>query len=402
MFRIKKMFILLLVFCFVTTVFSGRIIKENYDDEFIVDGFTVEKELEVIGEEILDIVRQVSTYKYHTNVFLTVKNDNLPKRWFEIRDCHSGPEGTTVQNISNNGRIEGNCVVWRFEGIKSYDRIKVSYSVATDMNEVFKPEIEYKNKKVKLIIPTSAYATEEIIITVMTKDNIGVPNFEVSVETPDGAIKTIKSNEDGVIRYKLNRTGKYLFICDDKKYEMEVKPLNVQPGTAAMIVEEGDFKPSDFLPVFIALIVLAIVLIILLGYYSSKSKEDDVGKFFRGHGVDDKPSDKSDEFQTGLPVSKDSASKSDLDYEESKLYPSEKKTEIRNAEEPSEPSEYEDIDQQMEEIKELTKRIAENREKVKKLVTVKAQKVEKGIKYKPSEIRKIKEVKRRIQKRSLR
>ena len=114
-----------------------------------------------------------------------------------------------------------------------------------------------------------------------------------------------------------------------------------------MVVEDNDnnVKPSDFMPLFVALIALAVVLIGLLVYYSSKSSDtshDDSDEFFGQKKIEFPP---------------------DNEYSDDKSLADEDSHDVLNSE--SKPDV--DVDQRMEEIKELTKRIIENRKKAREL-----------------------------------
>ncbi|MCD6279296.1 hypothetical protein J7J26_00780 [Candidatus Micrarchaeota archaeon] len=349
----KNLFVIALLFGLVAVTFAGdeSVITDQYNQEFSIDNFNVVKGLTVVGERVLDIVRHVATYKYYTVVNISVTNDNIPKRWVELTDCYIGPEGLKINNITQSidgdVDVKDNCITWRIEDIDPNDKMTFSYLIKTDMRNISKPEIDYKNKRLELIIPETAHSTEEIIITVIDEDNSAVPLVNIKVSGPESSEANIKTDNEGKAKFKFDKAGEYLFSIDGKEYSVNVEPLREQASTNAMVVEDNDnnIKPSDFMPLFVALIALAVVLIGLLVYYSSKSSDtshDGSDEFFGQKKIEFPP---------------------DNEYSDNKFLADEDSHDELNSE--SKPDV--DVDQRMEEIKELTKRIIENRKKAREL-----------------------------------
>ena len=369
--------VVIFLFSFFSAVFPGDVTSDDHQKDFSVSGLDVDKTNTVVGEQVLDVVREVATYRYHTDVSISVKNDNIPKRWIEVTDCPDAPEGAVISNISDEGSEKDGCVEWRFEDVDSYDKMKMSYTIAAELDKVESPEIDSKDKKLQLITPTTAYSSEELTLTVMTEDREAVPNYNVDVVTPSGATDTVSSDSDGVIRYKFDAAGKYTFTVGGKDYDVDVQPLHVQGTTTAALVDDtgGEVKPTDFLPLFVGLLIVAVVLIALLMYYASRGGKEEEGK--KPPKTLDWPGDDNndrsfDESRRSYPKydEREEAGEEDgvgdgYDYTKRQIQAGKSAGSALGAAAYSSSDDF-DVDRRMSEIQELTKRIVENRKSIKK------------------------------------
>ncbi len=289
---------------------------------------------------------------------LKVENNNLPKQQVEVKICYPG-----FSVVETDGEKQDSCVVWRLDYLGPYDEkgLYVRVMGVGTLGEV-KPEVEYEIAPLKIILPDEVESGDKVNVLVVDEDNNPIPYVSVKVSGPSGD-EEFTSDENGRLTLSFDEPGRYVIKIVNTTVEgsVEVKPVEQESTITATITDNSsEVKGAkELLPVFIGLVILAVVLIGLLIFYSTRSEPE---------GDNGMPTREETPFSPRTEHPKDDHSGWDIERPDQHDF---KEQEPEGSE--SVPGKYddssdtEDLDRRIEEIQELTRRILENRRRAEEM-----------------------------------
>ena len=271
---------LILIFLLVLTIgiFAESVFRTSYENKY---GLEVKRVMKIVSEDRIDIIRGVQVENFHTNMTIVIENNEIPKEAIEIKErIKYLPEDAKFE-YGPEAEEKENRLKWTFENVENEEKLEmwIYFEGKLDeelFEELESPVIEIEMKKASLIIPSIGRIGDEMLITAVTEDNEALQKIKIKTISPSGKEDTIITDEKGVARITPQEEGEYVFELigfeTDDVYSVEIEPLQQQGLITAQISNGDSWGAVDFIPIVIALIIIAVVLFGMVVYFIPKKE----------------------------------------------------------------------------------------------------------------------------------
>ncbi|MFA5382145.1 MAG: hypothetical protein WC356_03195 [Candidatus Micrarchaeia archaeon] len=357
-----KKIIFLLMFIFILNTFAETYVYENND-------LKIERTIEITSEPKLDIIREVQTEGFNTNITINIKNNAIPKKSIEIKENINYIPKDMKYTLYPEGEVKEERIKWKFENVGTNEEIKMSIIIKGELKNfenISSPYLEIENKNIILIPPTIGRIGDEMLLTAITEDNEAVPELEILSISPSQKEEIILTDSRGVAKITPQEKGTYSFkiskIETVESYSVEVEELSNKELTTAYISND-ELNAGDLIPFVIGVIFIALLIFGMVLYFAPKHERDPKPEdFIQAFG------EKTEETEGRPEWMKNEKFFSEKTIEKESLLPKNIETPVEQTvlEEPKKTQITKIINKENKigEIKTKTKIIAENRKKI--------------------------------------